>query len=66
MFDVMHVSIILIAGANFWPWIILNVIIVVVVKNPRFSTSANYVTHYSDRFYPNGAVFRESYDASMV
>ncbi len=35
MFDVMHAAIILIAGANFWPWIMLNVIIAVVVAGCR-------------------------------
>jgi hypothetical protein len=36
MFDLMHFSIILIAGANFWPWIILNVIITAAVMNGNF------------------------------
>ena len=31
-FDVMHVSIWVIAGANFWPWILLNVAVVYVVS----------------------------------
>src|SRR5262249_42493189 len=31
LFDLMHASIILIVGANFWPWILLNVIIAYVV-----------------------------------
>jgi hypothetical protein len=36
MFDVMHLSIIVVAGANFWPWIILNLIIAYVVARPDF------------------------------
>ena len=36
MFDLMHLAIIVIAGANFWPWIILNVIITVVVIGRDF------------------------------
>jgi hypothetical protein len=36
MLDVMHFSIILIAGANFWPWIILNIIITAAVINGNF------------------------------
>jgi hypothetical protein len=35
MFDVMHGAIIVLAGANFWPWIILNVIITLVVAGAR-------------------------------
>lgn len=31
MFDVMHLSIIVVAGANFWPWILLNVAVAIVV-----------------------------------
>ena len=31
LLDVMHLSIIVVAGANFWPWIMLNVIITIVV-----------------------------------
>jgi|SRR5579859_5806786 len=33
MYDAMHTAIILIVGANFWPWIILNVIVVAVVSS---------------------------------
>lgn len=36
MLDLMHLSIIVIAGANFWPWIILNLIIAYVVARPDF------------------------------
>jgi hypothetical protein len=36
MFDLMHLSIIVVAGANFWPWIILNLIIAYVVARPDF------------------------------
>jgi hypothetical protein len=36
IFDVMHLSIFILAGANFWPWIILNVIIGFVVILPDF------------------------------
>jgi hypothetical protein len=32
--DMMHVAIIFTVGANFWPWIILNVIITVIVVRP--------------------------------
>ena len=35
-FDVMHLGILFIAGANFWPWIILNVIITLVVASRDF------------------------------
>jgi hypothetical protein len=34
MFDAMHASIIFIGGINFWPWIILNIIIAVIVVSP--------------------------------
>lgn len=36
LFDVMHISIIVIAGVNFWPWIILNLAITAVVARPDF------------------------------
>ena len=36
LFDVMHIAIIIVAGANFWPWIVLNVIVAVVVARPDF------------------------------
>jgi hypothetical protein len=36
MFDVMHLAIIVLAGANFWPWIILNVIITCVIASRYF------------------------------
>jgi len=36
MFDVMHIAIFLTVGANFWPWIILNIIIATVVAGPYF------------------------------
>lgn len=36
MFDALHVAIMIIAGANFWPWIILNVIIWVVAGSYKF------------------------------
>jgi hypothetical protein len=35
MFDVLHGAIIVLAGANFWPWIILNAIITLVVAGTR-------------------------------
>lgn len=35
-FDVMHFSIIVLAGANFWPWIILNLIIASIVIAPSY------------------------------
>ena len=40
MFDLMHLSIIVVAGANFWPWIILNLIIAYVVLRPDFPYQA--------------------------
>jgi hypothetical protein len=36
MFDVMHVAIILIAGANFFPWIVLNIFIIIIVADAKF------------------------------
>lgn len=36
LLDLMHFSIILVAGANFWPWIILNIIITAAVMNANF------------------------------
>jgi len=36
LFDAMHLSIIVLVGANFWPWIILNVIITIVVAMPDY------------------------------
>jgi len=35
-YDVMHFSIFVLAGANFWPWIILNVIIALIVAAPNY------------------------------
>ena len=37
LLDCMHFAIIIIAGANFWPWIILNIIITVVVAGRAFT-----------------------------
>jgi hypothetical protein len=36
MFDLMHLSIIFIVGADFWPWILLNVIVAFVVARAGF------------------------------
>lgn len=36
LFDLMHASIILIVGANFWPWILLNGVIIYVVSSHDF------------------------------
>ncbi|MCC6924135.1 MAG: hypothetical protein IT525_13925 [Nitrosomonas sp.] len=36
IFDAMHIAIALSAGANFWPWILLNVAITVVVVSPKY------------------------------
>ena len=36
LLDAMHVAIILLAGANFWPWILLNVIIAYIVASRYF------------------------------
>ncbi len=36
LLEAMHVLIIVIVGANFWPWIIMNVIIAVIVARPDF------------------------------
>ena len=36
IFEVMHVSIALAAGANFWPWVFLNVAITAVVVAPEY------------------------------
>jgi hypothetical protein len=36
LLDVMHLSIIAIVGANFWPWIILNLLIAIVVASPDY------------------------------
>lgn len=36
LFDVMHLAILFISGANFWPWIFLNVIITVIVASRDF------------------------------
>jgi hypothetical protein len=35
-YDAMHVSIMLASGANFWPWILLNVVITAVVWDKNF------------------------------
>ena len=36
VYDTMHVAIALAAGANFWPWILLNLAIAAVVLSPRY------------------------------
>jgi hypothetical protein len=47
LFDAMHLSIILIVGANFWPWIVLNVIITYVVTGRDFQQAV--VAHAADK-----------------
>jgi hypothetical protein len=42
-FDVMHFSIIVLAGINFWPWIILNLIIAAVVVDPRYKPQPLFI-----------------------
>jgi hypothetical protein len=42
-FDVMHFSIIVLAGINFWPWIILNLIIAAVVVDPRYKPQPPFI-----------------------
>jgi hypothetical protein len=39
LFDVMHVSILIITGANFWPWILLNIVLAYIVARPDFRDS---------------------------
>ncbi|HET8996166.1 MAG TPA: hypothetical protein VFN42_05815, partial [Acetobacteraceae bacterium] len=36
VYDLMHASIIVVAGANFWPWILLNVAVGIVVASREF------------------------------
>jgi hypothetical protein len=49
LFDAMHLSIILVVGANFWPWIVLNVIITYVVAGRDFQQAI--VAHAADKHF---------------
>jgi hypothetical protein len=42
-FDVMHFAIIILAGANFWPWIILNLIIALIVAAPNYEPQPIFI-----------------------
>jgi hypothetical protein len=42
-FDVMHLSIIILAGLHFWPWIILNVIIASIVVAPSYKPQPIFI-----------------------
>jgi hypothetical protein len=42
-FDVMHFSIIVLAGLNFWPWIILNLIIASIVVAPSYKPQPIFI-----------------------
>jgi len=52
LFDLMHASIILIVGANFWPWILLNVIITYVVAGCDFQQG---IVGPADKGFDGGA-----------